>query len=87
MHNAYGEVIARGARLQQAGESRADYQAALAEQFEYNAAGQMIRSNGDDGVDKVYRYNAAGQRVMEYHAAQGVTRHIYDRLGQKRRRY
>ncbi|WP_281286431.1 calcium-binding protein [Pleionea sediminis] len=81
--NGYGEVIARGSRLQNADESFTDYVASLEEYFEYNNAGQMIRTNESDGATKIYRYDLMGNNVFEYTQANGITRHEYNKLGQK----
>ncbi|MCO7227613.1 hypothetical protein, partial [Pleionea sp. CnH1-48] len=82
VYNGYGEMVARGSKLQ-ATSSRADYIASLEEQFSYNAAGQLIASNENDGVLKEYRYNLQGLRVAEYNPANGLTQHAYNKLGQK----
>lgn len=56
-YNAFGEVIARGVN------------GAWQEYFHYDQAGHLWRTNADDGVDKVYFYNTAGQVTSEIRSA------------------
>ena len=56
-YNAFGEVV-----------SRSDDDE-LSEHFAYDQAGRVIRSNGGDGVEKVYLYNLAGQATAEIRSA------------------
>jgi YD repeat-containing protein len=52
-YNAFGEVVARFA------------DGALAEYFHYDAAGRLWRTNAGDGVDKIFLYDAQGNRTSE----------------------
>lgn len=60
-YNGFGEVVLRG--------TNGD----LAEYFDYDAAGRLWRTNSGDGVDKVYLYDAQGNRTSEIRSA-GIAR-------------
>ncbi|MEJ5991922.1 LysM peptidoglycan-binding domain-containing protein [Ramlibacter sp. PS3R-8] len=51
-YNAFGEVVSRSA------EGGAEY-------FHYDAAGRLWRTNSGDGVDKIFLYDAQGNRTSE----------------------
>lgn len=52
-YNAYGEITAKGTN----GSDK--------EYFEYDAAGRLIKTNAENGVDRVYLYDANGNATSE----------------------
>lgn len=56
-YNAFGEVTAKGSGTA----TLNDWQ----EYFDYDAAGRLWRTNSGDGVDKIYLYDAQGNRTSE----------------------
>ena len=50
--NAFGEIVRKGVNGWQ-------------EYFDYNDAGQLWRTNAEDGVDRVYLYDLAGRETSE----------------------
>jgi YD repeat-containing protein len=57
VYDAYGSIVRKGIRDPQSG--------LLPEQYEYDAAGRLWRTNQQDGVEKVYLYNLQGQATAE----------------------
>jgi YD repeat-containing protein len=60
IYNAFGEVELRGVNGSEQA-SNGTYQ----EHFYYDVAGRLIRTNADDGVERIYVYDVAGRRTGE----------------------
>ncbi len=79
-YNAFGEIVAKGDNDAAGASLQAEYQ--------YDLAGNLIRSNAEGGVWHDYGYDLAGHQVREAHSVYvgpgnvtAVTRTITDRLG------
>jgi len=79
-YNAFGEIIAKG------DDDAAG--AALQAQYQYDQAGNLVRSNAEGGMWRDYGYDLAGHQRRESHSVRvgagnvtAVTRHVNDRLG------
>nr|WP_298128476.1 putative Ig domain-containing protein [uncultured Pseudoxanthomonas sp.] len=79
-YNAFGEIIAKG-------DDDAPG-ATLQAQYQYDQAGNLVRSNAEGGAWRDYGYNLGGHQVRESHSVfttagnvTAVTRQITDRLG------
>ncbi|MBD9437279.1 putative Ig domain-containing protein [Pseudoxanthomonas sp. PXM03] len=80
-YNAFGEIIAKG-------DDDAPG-ATLQAQYQYDQAGNLVRSNAEGGAWRDYGYNLGGHQVRESHSVYmgagnvvtAVTRQITDRLG------
>jgi YD repeat-containing protein len=59
-YNAFGEVVRKGVNA-----SHQDANGEYQEEFEYDNAGRVRRSNSGDGVDKMYFYDVAGRTTLE----------------------
>jgi len=57
-YNAHGEITAKGLN--------GDFQ----EYYEYDAAGRLVRTNEETGIDRAYLYNLAGQATSEIRSAE-----------------
>ncbi|MBD9477439.1 putative Ig domain-containing protein [Pseudoxanthomonas sp. PXM02] len=79
-YNAFGEIVAKG------DDDTAG--ATLQAQYQYDQAGNLVRSNAEGGAWRDYGYNLGGHQVRESHSVYtgsgnvtAVTRQITDRLG------
>jgi YD repeat-containing protein len=64
-YNAFGEVTRKGVNASHQ-EANGLYQ----EEFEYDNAGRVRRTNSGDGVDKLYFYDVAGRATLELRSQQ-----------------
>ncbi|MFT4926016.1 MAG: YD repeat-containing protein [Phenylobacterium sp.] len=74
LHNAFGEVIGQD-------ESHKTLASDYAERFNYDNGGRLISTNAQDGINKSYGYNLAGQLVQTDKTGYGITENTLDKLG------
>ncbi|HBZ45914.1 MAG TPA: hypothetical protein DEO93_01030 [Stenotrophomonas sp.] len=80
-YNGFGEIVGKGDNDAAGATMQAEYQ--------YDAAGNLVRSNSEGGAWRDYGYNLAGHQVRESHTVYlgpgsnttAVTRTLTDRLG------
>ncbi len=84
-YNSYGEVIFQGDSSHQP--FTPTVQQPLQVYFQYNNAGQLVRSNVNDGADKDFVYDLQGNLVKQSHVTKGDTVSIYDSQGRVTKQY